>query len=97
LAASDDGLRAEATVDRRIANRHAIERAERCYRPRRRDLNQHAIAHGVRSFLEQRDLYRVRDERGGIRLLVTDAPKSFEEVAGRFLGDVVQNVELIDL
>ena len=57
----------------------------------------HAIADSVRTFLHQRDMHHVRNERGGIRLLVTDAPKSFEEVAGRFLGDVVQNVELIDL
>ncbi len=57
----------------------------------------HAIAQSVRSFLEQRDMHRVRDVRGGIELLVTDAPKSFEEVASRFLGAAVPHVELIDL
>jgi len=56
-----------------------------------------AIAESVGDFLRARGLTRESEERGSIRLLVTDAPKSFEQVAGRFLGDVVQNVELIDL
>ncbi len=56
-----------------------------------------AIAESVRDFLKSRELHRVSDERGGIELLVTDAPKSFETVAGRFLGEAVQNVQLIDL
>lgn len=56
-----------------------------------------AIAESVKDFLHQRNLQHVSADAGAVRLLVTDAPKSFEEVAGRFLGDVVQNVELIDL
>jgi glutamate racemase len=56
-----------------------------------------AIAESVGEFLRARGLTRESTDRGSIKLLVTDAPKSFEEVAGRFLGDVVQNVELIDL
>ncbi len=55
----------------------------------------HAMASDVRAFLEERDL--VRDGTGGVRLLVTDVPRTFREVAGRFLGDVVEDVEQVDL
>ena len=57
-----------------------------------------ATAVSVREFLITRGL--ARDEGrgpGGIELLVTDLPKTFREVAGRFLGGEVADVEQVDL
>jgi glutamate racemase len=58
-----------------------------------------AMAEDVRDFLRTRDL----TTRGGlnddppVRLLVTDIPRTFREVAGRFLGSEVVDVEQVDL
>ena len=55
----------------------------------------HATASDVRAFLEARDL--VRQGVGGVQLLVTDVPRTFAEVASRFLGDAIEHVEQVDL
>lgn len=55
----------------------------------------HATAADVRAFLEGRNL--VRQGVGGVQLLVTDVPRTFAEVASRFLGDAVDDVEQVDL
>ena len=54
-----------------------------------------ATASDVRAFLETRDL--VRQGTGGVQLLVTDVPRTFAEVASRFLGDAIGDVEQVDL
>lgn len=51
----------------------------------------------VRAFLEERKLASRRTRPGALKVLVTDMPRSFEEVATRFLGDVVGSVEQVDL
>jgi glutamate racemase len=55
----------------------------------------HATASDVRAFLESRNL--MRQGVGGVELLVTDVPRTFAEVAARFLGDAVDGVEQVDL
>ena len=58
----------------------------------------HAAARDVREFLRTRSLLRPASAGpGGIELLVTDLPKAFADVAGRFLGGEVPSVEQIDL
>jgi glutamate racemase len=57
----------------------------------------HATADDVAAFLQDRDLAAARPGRGRLDLLVTDVPKSFREVAARFLGEAVGDVEQIDL
>jgi glutamate racemase len=54
-----------------------------------------ATATDVRTFLETRSL--ARTGAGDVKLLVTDVPRTFREVATRFLGDAVTEVEQIDL
>jgi glutamate racemase len=54
-----------------------------------------ATAADVSQFLRARGL--ARTGAGDIRLLVTDLPASFGEIAGRFLGDAVREVEQVDL
>lgn len=52
----------------------------------------------VRAFLEARGI--ARDPSlgpGKVELLVTDVPKAFAEVAGRFLGEIPSAVEQVDL
>lgn len=56
-----------------------------------------AAAGEARDFLAARGLARIREDGGSIELLVTDLPKSFAEVAGRFLGQEPPSVEQIDL
>jgi glutamate racemase len=56
----------------------------------------HATAEDVRSFLQARGLAR-REGPGSVELLVTDIPRTFREVAARFLGDEVGHVEQVDL
>jgi glutamate racemase len=51
----------------------------------------------VQAFLDSRDLAAERTRAGGLRVLVTDMPKSFEAVASRFLGDAIDTVEQVDL
>jgi glutamate racemase len=57
----------------------------------------HATARETHDFLAARGLACAREDPGSIELLVTDMPKSFAEVAGRFLGQEIPHVELIDL
>ena len=59
----------------------------------------HATASDVRAFLASRGLARAPGTSGGgrIDLLVTDLPKTFGDVAGRFLGGEPSSVEQIDL
>ncbi len=60
----------------------------------------HATASDVRAFLRSRGLAREASASGGpgrVELLVTDLPKTFGEVAGRFLGGEAASVEQIDL
>ncbi len=57
-----------------------------------------AAARDVKEFLAARNLTR---ESGGedapVKLIVTDLPRTFREVAARFLGDEVGEVEQVDL
>jgi glutamate racemase len=55
-----------------------------------------ATAEETRGFLESRGLLRDA-RRGDVRLLVTDVPRAFQEIAGRFLGEQVPEVEQVDL
>ncbi|MEO6420876.1 MAG: glutamate racemase [Polyangiaceae bacterium] len=55
------------------------------------------IAAEVVSFLEARGLRRSGATLGKTSLFVTDMPKSFAEVAGRFLGGAIPHVEQVDL
>ncbi len=57
----------------------------------------HATANDARAFLEARGLLRQGSRAGDLKLLVTDMPKSFAEMAARFLGGPVPDVEQIDL
>lgn len=58
----------------------------------------HATAVDVRDFLGARGLARPAGAGPGrIELRVTDVPKTFGEVASRFLGDEVRDVEQVDL
>jgi glutamate racemase len=57
----------------------------------------HAVASEARDFLLARSLARRTEDGGSIELLVTDMPKSFADVASRFLGHAVANVEVVDL
>lgn len=56
-----------------------------------------ATAEDVAAFLKERGLASARAQRGSLELLVTDVPKSFREVASRFLSEPVDIVEQIDL
>jgi glutamate racemase len=57
----------------------------------------HAAAADVYAFLEARGLARRTDRKGNVELLVTDLPKTFGDVAARFLGAEASSVEQIDL
>jgi len=57
----------------------------------------HATARAVEDFLRQRSLVATRSGNGQLDLLVTDLPKSFADVAARFLGEAVPHVTQIDL
>jgi glutamate racemase len=57
-----------------------------------------ATAQDVSTFLAERSLATTRPvEEASLELLVTDLPKSFGEVAARFLGHDVEHVKAIDL
>lgn len=56
-----------------------------------------AAARDVADFLQVRELAAERQRAGTLRLLVSDLPGSFSEVAARFLGEAVTDVEQIDL
>jgi glutamate racemase len=58
----------------------------------------HATAEDVRDFLGARGLLRAESAgAASLELLVTDVPKSFGEVAGRFLGGALPDVTQVDL
>jgi glutamate racemase len=57
----------------------------------------YATAEDVAGFLGERELSTTRTHPGKLDLLVTDVPKSFREVASRFLGETVEEVHQIDL
>jgi glutamate racemase len=56
-----------------------------------------ATAAEVARFLAERDLTKTTPGPGTTRLLVTDMPRSFQDVAGRFLGAELPPVEQVDL
>ena len=56
-----------------------------------------ATAEAVASFLKERRADAEGTAKGELELLVTDLPKSFSDVAGRFLGEAVLQVRQIDL
>lgn len=58
-----------------------------------------ATADELRTILSQRALQTTNASPGNLRLLVTDLPQRFSELAGRFLGEPVEStsVEQIDL
>jgi glutamate racemase len=57
----------------------------------------HATAGAVAEFLAERTLLANPSRVGRLDLLVTDLPKSFAEVASRFLGESAEHVTQIDL
>jgi glutamate racemase len=57
----------------------------------------HATAGAVAEFLGDRSLLAGATEGGRLELFVTDLPKSFADVATRFLGQAVERVTQIDL
>ena len=54
-----------------------------------------ATARALEGILDDRDMRRQGE--GGLRILVTDLPDRFQEVASRFLGAEVGQVEAVDL
>jgi glutamate racemase len=56
-----------------------------------------ATADEVAAFLAERGQDANHDRPGSLDLLVTDLPKSFREVASRFLGEPIDSVHQIDL
>lgn len=56
-----------------------------------------AAAVDVEAFLLERGLAAAGGTKGRLDLLVTDLPKSFAEVASRFLGHETEHVQAIDL
>jgi len=57
----------------------------------------HATAGAVAEFLAERMLLSSKPDGARLDLLVTDLPKSFAEVASRFLGESADHVTQIDL
>lgn len=59
----------------------------------------HATAQELASMVETRGMANAGAERGALRLLVTDRPGRFADVASRFLGEDVEalSVEQVDL
>jgi glutamate racemase len=59
----------------------------------------HSTAAEVRAFLRARGLARSEDDPtdASVQLLVTDVPRTFREIATRFLGTDVGEVEQVDL
>jgi len=56
-----------------------------------------ATAAELATFLDARSMRNAQDAQGSLRMLVTDRPQSFAEVAARFLGHPVDDVTLVDL
>jgi glutamate racemase len=57
----------------------------------------HAVASHAKEFLVTRGLARASEDGGAIELLVSDMPKTFADVASRFLGHALPKVEAVDL
>lgn len=57
----------------------------------------HAAAEDVAAFLAERDAAAPEGGQASLELLVTDLPKSFSEVASRFLGGEIPSVSQVDL
>jgi len=56
-----------------------------------------AVAHEAHAFLHARALAKADGAPGRLTLAVTDLPKSFSDVATRFLGEDARDVEQVDL
>lgn len=56
-----------------------------------------ATAHELEDYLRERDLGSPNTTAGAMRVLVTDRPQAFADVASRFLGHPVGDVEVVDL
>jgi glutamate racemase len=56
-----------------------------------------ATAHELAKFLPERGILRRRDGAGAMKVLVTDRPQAFADIASRFLGHPVDDVEVVDL
>ena len=56
-----------------------------------------AVAAELDVFLAERSLAASKTTGGALELLVTDLPKSFAEVASRFLGEETGHVDVVDL
>jgi glutamate racemase len=56
-----------------------------------------ATADAVREWIAESRILANSAEKSELELLVTDRPQTFAQVAGRFLGGAVPEVELVDL
>ncbi len=56
-----------------------------------------AMTADVARALDEHALARHQQRRGGLTCYVTDLPSSFQEMAGRFLGEPVGDVTLVDI
>jgi len=56
-----------------------------------------AVAQEAHAFLNARGLANTSGTRGKLSLAVTDLPKSFSDVARRFLGEDARDVDQVDL
>ncbi|GAC1547629.1 MAG: hypothetical protein NVS3B10_11390 [Polyangiales bacterium] len=78
--------------------REVIEREARALLPGVQVVDSaHATAAELVELLTERGLRAPAGSTGGIELLVTDRPRSFQEVTARFLGGPPREVQVIDL
>jgi glutamate racemase len=56
-----------------------------------------ATARELARFLPERALHARGERAGRMRVMVTDRPQAFADIASRFLGHVVEDVEVVDL
>ena len=78
--------------------REVIEREARALLPGVQVVDSaHATAAELVELLTERGLRAPPGSTGGIELLVTDRPRSFQEVTARFLGGPPREVQVIDL
>lgn len=56
-----------------------------------------ATAHELSRIIMEQNLQNLNTHAGHIQLLVTDQPRTFRELTGRFLGTTPSEVEVIDL
>jgi glutamate racemase len=57
----------------------------------------HATATELATLLADRDLHAPKSSKGDVEVLVTDRPRSFQDVMQRFLGGAPREVEVVDL